>query len=118
MILSHSSARFLVPFNKYPLFDLGLIGSFIFVLVVLIGASNAVNLTDGLDGLAIGCADSVIAAYLLLTYVCFSHYNFTQYLQVPFVPGSGELTVFCGSLLGAGLGFLWYNCHPCKNIYG
>ena len=63
------------PFNKYPLFDLGLIGSFIFVLVVLIGASNAVNLTDGLDGLAIGCTNSVIAAYLLLTYVA-GHYNF------------------------------------------
>ena len=108
---------FMVPFNKYPLFDLGLIGSFIFVLVVLIGASNAVNLTDGLDGLAIGCTNSVIAAYLLLTYVA-GHYNFSQYLQVPFVPGSGELTVFCGSLLGAGLGFLWYNCHPAKIFMG
>mgnify|MGYP001197402212 FL=1 len=108
---------FMVPFNKYPLFDLGLIGSFIFVLVVLIGASNAVNLTDGLDGLAIGCTNSVIGAYLLLTYVA-GHYNFSQYLQVPFVPGSGELTVFCGALLGAGLGFLWYNCHPAKIFMG
>jgi len=108
---------FMVPFNKYPLFDLGLIGSFVFVLIVLIGASNAVNLTDGLDGLAIGCTNSVIGAYLLLTYVA-GHYNFSQYLQVPFVPGSGELTVFCGALLGAGLGFLWYNCHPAKIFMG
>ena len=108
---------FMVPFYKHPLFDLGLIGGWIFIVVVLVGASNAVNLTDGLDGLAIGCTNSVIGAYLLLTYVA-GHYNFSQYLQVPFVQGSGELTVFCGALLGAGLGFLWFNCHPAKIFMG
>ena len=108
---------FMVPFYKHALFDLGLIGGWIFIVVVLVGASNAVNLTDGLDGLAIGCTNSVIGAYLLLTYVA-GHYNFSQYLQVPFVQGSGELTVFCGALLGAGLGFLWFNCHPAKIFMG
>ena len=107
----------MVPFYKYPLIDLGLVGGWIFIVVVLVGASNAVNLTDGLDGLAIGCTNSVIGAYLLLTYVA-GHFNFSQYLQVPFVQGSGELTVFCGALLGAGLGFLWFNCHPAKIFMG
>lgn len=107
----------MVPFVKYPILDLGLIGAFVFMAIVLIGASNAVNLTDGLDGLAIGCSNSVAVAYLLLTYVA-GHYNFAEYLQVPFVKGSGELTVFCGALLGAGLGFLWYNCHPARIFMG
>ena len=107
----------MVPFLKHPLMDLGLIGAFVFMTVVMVGASNAVNLTDGLDGLAIGCSNSVAVAYLFLTYVA-GHYNFAEYLQVPFVKGSGELTVFCGSLLGAGLGFLWYNCHPAKIFMG
>ena len=109
--------EFMVPFFKYPLFDLGLIGAFVFMFIVLVGASNAVNLTDGLDGLAIGCTNSVVGAYILLTYIA-GHYNFAQYLQVSFVTGSGELCVFCGSLLGAGFGFLWFNCHPAKVFMG
>ncbi|MEE9367864.1 MAG: phospho-N-acetylmuramoyl-pentapeptide-transferase [Pontiella sp.] len=107
----------MVPFFKNPLIDMGLIGSFIFLVLVLVGASNAVNLTDGLDGLAIGCTNSVVGAYLLLTYVA-GHFSFAEYLQVPFVRGSSELTVFCGALLGSGLGFLWYNCHPAKIFMG
>jgi phospho-N-acetylmuramoyl-pentapeptide-transferase len=107
----------MVPFVKVPVFDLGLIGAFCFMVLVLVGASNAVNLTDGLDGLAIGCSNSVATAYLVLTYVA-GHYNFADYLQVPFVKGSEEMTVFCGALLGAGLGFLWYNCHPAKIFMG
>ena len=107
----------MVPFFKNPILDLGLVGGFVFVAVVLIGASNAVNLTDGLDGLAIGCSNSAAVAYLFLTYVA-GNYNFAEYLQVPFVLGTGELTVFCGALLGAGLGFLWYNCHPAKIFMG
>ena len=107
----------MVPFFKFPILDLGLLGGFIFLLLVLVGSSNAVNLTDGLDGLAIGCTNSAALAYLLLTYVA-GNYNFAQYLQVPFVLGTGELTVFCGALLGAGLGFLWYNCHPAKIFMG
>ena len=109
--------EFMVPFFKYPLFDLGMIGAFIFMFIVLVGASNAVNLTDGLDGLAIGCTNSVVGAYILLTYIA-GHFNFAQYLQVPFVAGSGELCVFCGGLLGAGFGFLWFNCHPAKVFMG
>ena len=107
----------MVPFFKNPILDLGLIGGFIFMVIVLVGASNAVNLTDGLDGLAIGCSNSAAVAYLFLTYVA-GNYNFAEYLQVPFVLGTGELTVFCGALLGAGLGFLWYNCHPAKIFMG
>ena len=94
-----------------------MIGAFIFMFMVLVGASNAVNLTDGLDGLAIGCTNSVVGAYILLTYIA-GHFNFAQYLQVPFVAGSGELCVFCGGLLGAGFGFLWFNCHPAKVFMG
>ena len=107
----------MVPFVKYPILDMGLIGSFMFMVLVLVGASNAVNLTDGLDGLAIGCTNSVATAYLVLTYVA-GNAIFSDYLQVPSVQGSGELTVFCGALLGAGLGFLWYNCHPAKIFMG
>ncbi len=107
----------MVPFFKNPILDMGLIGGFIFMVVVLVGASNAVNLTDGLDGLAIGCTNSAAVAYLFLTYVA-GHIKFAEYLQVPFVSGSSELTVFCGALLGAGLGFLWYNCHPAKIFMG
>jgi phospho-N-acetylmuramoyl-pentapeptide-transferase len=108
---------FMIPFLKSPLFQMSLIPAFIFMFLVLVGASNAVNLTDGLDGLAIGCSNSVVAAYLVLTYMA-GHFEFAEYLQVPFVKGSGELTVFCGALLGAGLGFLWYNCHPAKIFMG
>jgi len=107
----------MVPFVKHPILDLGLAGGFVFMFLVLVGASNAVNLTDGLDGLAIGCTNSVAVAYLVLSYVA-GHYVFAEYLQVPFVKGSGELTVFCGALLGSGLGFLWYNCHPAKIFMG
>jgi phospho-N-acetylmuramoyl-pentapeptide-transferase len=84
---------------------------------VLVGASNAVNLTDGLDGLAIGCSNSAVAAYLAMAYVA-GHFTFAEYLQVPFVRGAGELSVFCGALLGAGLGFMWFNCHPAKVFMG
>jgi len=107
----------MVPFVKHPIMDLGLVGGFIFMFLVLVGASNAVNLTDGLDGLAIGCTNSVAMAYLVLTYVA-GHAGFANYLQVPSIQGSGELTVFCGALLGSGLGFLWYNCHPAKIFMG
>lgn len=109
--------EFMLPFFKNPIFEMPMIMAFVFMVVVLVGASNAVNLTDGLDGLAIGCSNSVAMAYLLLTYVA-GHISFAEYLHVPYVSGSGELTVFCGSLLGAGLGFLWYNCHPAKIFMG
>jgi phospho-N-acetylmuramoyl-pentapeptide-transferase len=110
--------QLMVPFIKNPVLPaMGLIGTFIFFLPVLVGASNAVNLTDGLDGLAIGCTNSAAAAYLAMAYVA-GHFNFADYLQVPFVRGGGELAVFCGALLGAGLGFLWFNCHPARVFMG
>ncbi|MBC8206878.1 MAG: phospho-N-acetylmuramoyl-pentapeptide-transferase [Kiritimatiellales bacterium] len=108
----------MVPFFKEPVIaSMGVIGTLVFLVLVLVGASNAVNLTDGLDGLAIGCSNSAVAAYLAMAYVA-GHFAFAEYLQVPFVKGAGELAVFCGALLGAGLGFLWFNCHPAKVFMG
>lgn len=110
--------QLMVPFVKYPVISsLGVFGTLVFLFLVLVGASNAVNLTDGLDGLAIGCTNSAAAAYLLMAYVA-GHFTFAEYLQVPFVQGAGELAVFCGALLGAGLGFLWFNCHPARVFMG
>lgn len=108
----------MVPFFKDPVIrDIGVVGVFLFVAAVLIGASNAVNLTDGLDGLAIGCSSSVALSYLVMAYVA-GHLKFAEYLRIPYVPGGGELAVFCGCLLGSCLGFLWYNCHPAKVFMG
>jgi phospho-N-acetylmuramoyl-pentapeptide-transferase len=81
------------------------------------GASNATNLTDGLDGLAIGCTISVTMAYMILAYVA-GNTILCNYLLVPYVPGCGEITIFCGALLGSSLGFLWYNCHPAQVFMG
>lgn len=108
----------MVPFLKTPLvYDLGWFGVCLFIAVVVVGASNAVNLTDGLDGLAIGCSSSVALSYLVMAYMA-GHVAFADYLMVPFVPGAGELAVFCGILLGACLGFLWFNCHPARLFMG
>ncbi len=115
--MKERTCELMVPFFKSPILNMGLVGGFIFMVVVLVGASNAVNLTDGLDGLAISCSNSVAMAYLVLTYVA-GNFKFADYLNVPFMLGTGELTVFCGALLGAGLGFLWYNCHPAKIFMG
>ncbi len=110
--------QLMVPFLKDPVInDIGLIGAFLFVGFVIIGASNGVNLTDGLDGLAVGCCSSVTLSYLVMSYIA-GHTGFAQYLKVPYINGSGELTVFCGCMLGACLGFLWYNCHPAKVFMG
>ncbi len=113
-----AARQLMVPFMTRPLVaDLGVIGAFVFVAVVLVGASNAVNLTDGLDGLAIGCTCSVAISYLVMAYAA-GHALFANYLRIPFIPGSGELAVFCGCLAGASLGFLWYNCHPARVFMG
>jgi phospho-N-acetylmuramoyl-pentapeptide-transferase len=106
-----------VPFFKSPVItNMGLF-TFIFFAIVIAGASNAVNLTDGLDGLAIGCTITVAFAYALLTYAG-GNFKIAEYLQVPFYPFTGELTVVCSALVGAGLGFLWFNCHPAKVFMG
>jgi phospho-N-acetylmuramoyl-pentapeptide-transferase len=89
----------------------------VFVLVILVGSSNAVNLTDGLDGLAIGCVVVATGALTVLTYVS-SHADFAGYLGIPHQAEVGELTIFCGAMVGASLGFLWYNCHPAELFMG
>lgn len=110
--------QLMVPFIKTPLIrDLGILCAGLYLALVIIGASNAVNLTDGLDGLAIGCISSVTLSYLVMAYVA-GHIRFAEYLQVPYIAGSGELTVFCGCMLGAALGFLWFNCHPAQVFMG
>jgi phospho-N-acetylmuramoyl-pentapeptide-transferase len=89
----------------------------VFIALVIVGASNAVNLTDGLDGLAIGCTVIAAGALTVLTYVS-SNFRWAQYLDIQYIPGVGELTVFCGALVGASLGFLWYNAHPAEIFMG
>lgn len=110
--------QLMLPFLKTPLIpDMGFACGLIFMGIVVIGASNAVNLADGLDGLAVGCASSVFLPYLIMAYVA-GHVKLSEYLQVPHIVGSGELSVFCGCVLGASLGFLWFNCHPAEVFMG
>ena len=107
----------MVPFYKYPVATgVGFVGLGLTVLTV-VGSSNAVNLTDGLDGLAIGCTLIVSFVFVVLTYVA-GNAKAAAYLQIPAVPGAGELTVFCAAMIGAGLGFLWFNCHPAQVFMG
>ncbi len=89
----------------------------LFVMLVLVGSSNAVNLTDGLDGLAIGCTVIAAGALTVLTYVS-GHAKFSEYLELQIMPQVAELTVFCGAMVGASLGFLWYNAHPAEIFMG
>jgi len=89
----------------------------LFLVLVIVGCSNAVNLTDGLDGLAIGCVLVSSVALTILTYVS-SHAKFAEYLEIQKIPDAGELVIFCGSLVGASLGFLWYNAHPAEMFMG
>src|SRR6476619_5903622 len=106
-----------LPFFKAPVItNMGWF-TLIFFAVVIVGSSNAVNLTDGLDGLAIGCTVTVALAYAFLSYAA-GNFRIAEYLQVPFYPFTGELTVGCAALVGAGLGFLWFNCHPAKVFMG
>lgn len=108
----------MLPFLKTPaIWNMGFAGALLFVGLVLIGSTNAVNLADGLDGLAIGCVSSVFAAMMIMTYVA-GHAVFAEYLQVAYIPGSGELSIVCGAVLGASLGFLWFNCHPAEVFMG
>jgi phospho-N-acetylmuramoyl-pentapeptide-transferase len=99
------------------LWPLAFIPFLIFVSIVITGASNAVNLTDGLDGLAIGCTVIAAGALTVLTYVS-SNYRWATYLEIGYIPRVAELTVFCGALVGASLGFLWYNAHPAEVFMG
>src|SRR6185503_19206243 len=109
----------MVPFVKHPVAvgSIGVAIGLIITVLAVVGSSNAVNLTDGLDGLAIGCTLIASFVFLVLTYIA-GNARMAAYLQVPWVPGAGELTVFCAAMIGAGLGFLWYNCHPAQVFMG
>jgi phospho-N-acetylmuramoyl-pentapeptide-transferase len=110
------STSITVPFLKRVLPDLGVL-YIPFVALVVVGSSNAVNLTDGLDGLATGAVGIAAGTYAVLAYVT-GNAVAARYLQIPFIPQSGELAVFCGALVGAALGFLWFNCHPADVFMG
>lgn len=109
-------AHLALPFLKNTLIDLGLF-YIPFTAVVIIGTSNAVNLTDGLDGLAIGPAIIATLCFGLIAYLV-GHSVFSHYLHLPFIPQSGELAIICGALVGSGLGFLWYNAPPARIFMG
>ena len=105
-----------LPFFKNVFLDLGPL-FIIFSALVIIGSSNAVNLTDGLDGLAVGSTSMVALTFCILSYIA-GHNFFSNYLLISHVPQAGELAVFCAAMVGAGLGFLWYNCHPAQIFMG
>jgi len=130
-VRGHYSTRLVVPFAKRLRPDLvwnwlgaiphlhwlAFVPFVVFVMIVIAGASNAVNLTDGLDGLAIGCTIVAAGALTMLTYVS-GHVVFSDYLELERMPLISELTVFCGSMVGASIGFLWYNAHPAEIFMG
>ena len=132
VLATHSaySTQLIVPFAKRfrpelvihsllmsGVWPLAFVPFLIFVAIVITGSSNAVNLTDGLDGLAIGCTVIAAGALTVLTYVS-SNFRWANYLDIQYIPRVGELTVFCGALVGASLGFLWYNAHPAEVFMG
>jgi phospho-N-acetylmuramoyl-pentapeptide-transferase len=105
-----------VPFYRWPVATLGVF-YILFAVVVIAGSSNAVNLTDGLDGLAIGCSTAVAFVYIAVSYVT-GNFLLSDYLNIEFINGSGELVIFLSSMVGAGLGFLWFNAHPAQIFMG
>ncbi|MFH1079253.1 MAG: phospho-N-acetylmuramoyl-pentapeptide-transferase [Pseudomonadota bacterium] len=110
------SSNITIPFFKTVLPDLGW-GYVLLSTFIVVGAANAVNLTDGLDGLAIGPAITCFMTYLLFAYFT-GNIRISGYLQIPYVAGTGELTIFCGAMVGAGIGFLWYNAYPAQVFMG
>lgn len=110
------STRLDIPFLKNITLELGLF-YILFVMLVIVGASNAVNLTDGLDGLATGCLLMVAFSYGIMSYLT-GHLRFSQYLMIPYIDGVGELAVLCAAMIGACLGFLWFNCYPASIFMG
>jgi phospho-N-acetylmuramoyl-pentapeptide-transferase len=113
---SEQTTLLYVPFINFPVADLSIL-YIPFGVLLLVGASNAVNLTDGLDGLATGLIIFVISAYAGISYLT-GHIQIAGYLRIPYIPGSAELTVFCMSVLGASIGFLWFNSHPAEIFMG
>jgi phospho-N-acetylmuramoyl-pentapeptide-transferase len=115
MLRNNYSTTLTFPFLKNVL-NLGFL-YIPFIVVIIVGASNAVNLTDGLDGLAIGSTVIAAATYTILTYAA-GHARIADYLRIAWVPQTGELAVFCGAMVGASLGFLWFNAHPAEIFMG
>ena len=111
-----AETELIVPFFKNVALPLG-VGYLLVAYFVIVGTSNGVNLTDGLDGLAILPTVLVGGALGLIAYLV-GHVEFARYLQIPYIPGAGELSVFCGALIGAGLGFLWFNTYPAQVFMG
>jgi phospho-N-acetylmuramoyl-pentapeptide-transferase len=110
------STRLDIPLCKNCAVNLGAL-YILFTMVVIVGSSNAVNFTDGLDGLAIGCVVIVAITYGAFSYVT-GHARFSDYLQIMFIPQAGELAVICAAIAGAGIGFLWFNCYPASIFMG
>ena len=115
-VLPLGASEVYLPFFKNLHPDLGWV-YIPFVMLVIVGTSNAVNLTDGLDGLAIGCVSTSALAYVVMTYIV-GRADYTSYLHIPHIVGAGELTVLISALVGAGLGFLWFNSHPAQIFMG
>src|SRR6266851_3144848 len=109
--------QLIVPFFKFVAYPLGTIGFIVLTFFVIVGTSNAVNLTDGLDGLAIMPTVLVGSALGIFAYVA-GHAVFSKYLGLPYIAGAGELAVICGAIAGAGLGFLWFNAYPAEVFMG
>ena len=107
----------LVPFFKDLSIPIGLSGFLVLTYIVIVGSSNAVNLTDGLDGLAIMPVVMVISALGIFAYLT-GNSIFSSYLNIPYINGAGELTIFCAAIVGAGLGFLWFNAYPAEVFMG
>jgi len=116
MLKNNYSTAITFPFIKNVSLDLGPV-YIVFIMIILVGASNAVNLTDGLDGLAIGSVLIAAVTYTALTYAA-GHARIADYLRIAWVPQTGELAVFCGAMVGASLGFLWFNAHPAEIFMG
>ncbi|MEJ2439126.1 MAG: phospho-N-acetylmuramoyl-pentapeptide-transferase [Gammaproteobacteria bacterium] len=116
-ISTPSEREFIVPVFKHATISMGVIAYIVFGYFVIVGSSNAVNLTDGLDGLAILPTVMVGGALGIFAYLS-GNANFSHYLGIPHIPGVGELIIFCGALVGAGLGFLWFNTYPAQVFMG
>jgi phospho-N-acetylmuramoyl-pentapeptide-transferase len=112
-----AQTELIVPFFKHMVFPLGAVGFVVLTYLVIVGTSNAVNLTDGLDGLAIMPTVMVASALAIFAYVA-GNAVFSKYLGLPYIPGAGELAVFCAAMGGAGLGFLWFNAYPAEVFMG
>jgi len=110
------STRLDIPFLKNCVIHLGFL-YIPFAIIVIVGTSNAVNLTDGLDGLAIGCVLIATLGLAVLSYIS-GHLKFSEYLLIPYIPQAGELAIICAAILGASMGFLWFNCYPASIFMG